>query len=348
MKPKRYRALHITPGLVDYPENGQRSTVLVKKPALDKMNRSFLGKPVFNYTHKVVDIKKAFDFTSEESEKHAVGVISDVGYDVESGYYFADMMIWDEETQDNISNGYGVSNAYVPEVGPGGEYNSVPYNEEVTGGEYDHMAIVEEPRYGDVRIFENSKGVKPMKFKIVWGKKKREQEAIKANAAAEKAKANMDPDKDKNKPDEEMELNADSVLMGEDGEEYPLAEMLEAWKNSNMEDGEEKPTLNMDDEIDVDGKKVTMKELYDNYNANKNAEPPTDTPLEDVVDQKQNSKGEDGEKEEPNQNFLTLKTNANKGEEPTKIKVNTQKNRLERGKKLYGSEPVQAQVQGGN
>lgn len=345
MKPKRYRALHITPGVVDYTDGDQRETVLVKKPALDQMNRSFLGKPVFNFTHKVVDIKNAFDFTSEEIEEHAVGVISDVGYDVESGYYFADMMIWDDETQDNISKGYGVSNAYIPDVEQGGVYNNVPYDEEVIGGEYDHMAIVEEPRYEDVRIFENSKRGKPMKFKIVWGKKKREQEAIKANAAA-KAKENMDPDKDKKKPDEEMELNADSVLMGEDGEEYPLSEMLEAWKKSNMDDPEEKPTLNMEDTVDVDGKEVSVKELYDNYNANKNAEDPTDQPLDDVVDPdlKKNSKGEDGKKEEPNKNFLTLKTNANKGEEPTKIKVNTQKNRLQRGTARYGST---VQVEGG-
>ena len=158
MKPKRYRALHITPGLVDYTDGDQRSTVLIKKPALDLMNPSFLGKPVFNFTHKVVDIKNAFDFTSEEQEKHAVGVISEVGYDVESGYYFADMMIWDEKTQRNIDNGYGVSNAYIPEVEPGGTYNNVPYHQEVMGGKYDHMAIVESPRYGDVKIFENSKG----------------------------------------------------------------------------------------------------------------------------------------------------------------------------------------------
>ena len=361
MEPKRYRALHITPGVVDYTDGDQRETVLIKKPALDKMNRSFLGKPVFNFTHKVVDIENAFDFTSEESDKHAVGLISNVGYDVESGYYFADMMIWDEETQSNIENGYGVSNAYVPEVGPGGEYNSVPYDEEVTGGEYNHMAIVENPRYEEVRIFENSKRKKPMSFTIKWGKKRREAEAIKANAikAAEKAKLNAaDPPDDKEKEKEgETKINADSVLVGEDGEEYPLSEMMEAWKNSNMGDPDDKTTLNMDDEIDVDGKKVTMKELYDNYTANKNAENPTDQPLDDVVkknvkknsaDDKGKEKEKESEKEKPNANFLTLKTNANKGADPDKIKLNTQKSRLERGKKLYGSEPVQAKAQGGN
>ena len=343
MQPKRYRALHITPGVVDYTDGDQRETVLIKKPALDKMNRSFLGKPVFNFAHKVVDIENAFDFTSEEIEEHAVGVISNVGYDLESGYYFADMMIWDEETQTNIDNGYKVSNAYVPDVGPGGEHNSVPYDEEVTGGEYDHMAIVENPRYGDVKIFENSKNGKPM-FKLF---RKKVLEDMKKNMSDPPPDKEKDKDKEKNG----MEMNADSVLVGEDGEEYPLAEMIESYKKSMAPAGDgEKPTINMEDTVEIDGKEVSVKELYDNYNANKNAEPPTDQPLDDVVDpkQKKNSADDKGDdKKKPNENFKTLKINANKGAEPDKIKINTQKSRLERGRKLYGSEPVKA-VSGGN
>lgn len=338
MQPKRYRALHITPGVVDYPEENPPETVLIKKQALDKMNPSFLGKPVFNFVHKPhIDPSKAFEFTNEEIEEHADGVISNVGYDVETGYFFVDMMIWDEGTQDNLDNGYGVSNAYIPERdNSGGDYNSVPYNVEVVDGEYHHMAVVEDPRYGDVRIFENSKKGKPMKWKISWPKKKEEP-----------IKKNMAPEKGKEKEKEEMELNADSVLVGEDGEEYPLSEMVEAYKKSMAPADDGKPTVNMEDTMDIDGKEVSMKELYDNFNANKNAEPPTDEALDDVVDPalKKNSAGNDGEKKKPNENFMTLKTNANKGAEPEKIKVNTEKTRLKRGQSRYGSA---VKVVGGN
>lgn len=337
MKPKRYRALHITPGVVDYTDGDQRVTVLVKKPALDKMNPSFLGKPVFNYTHKVIDAEVAFNFTGEESEKHAVGIISNVGYDVESGYYYTDFMSWDEDTQKNIDNGYGVSNAYLPELALGGTYNSVPYDQEVIGGEYHHLAIVDDPRYGDSIIFENSKGVKPMKFKLFGGKK----EDVKKNTS------------DPPKKEEEMKLNSDSVIVIEDGSEIPISEMVALYKNAADEKkekdkkDEEKPTLNMEDTVDIDGKEVSLQELYDNYCAKKNAEPPTDEPLEDVVDEGLKKNAADDPKK-PNENFNKLKINANKGEEPAKIKLNTQRNRLARGKQLYGSDPVQAQVQGGN
>ena len=335
MKPKRYRALHITPGVVDYTDGDQRETVLIKKPALDKMNRSFLGKPVFNFTHKIIEPEVAFNFTSEESEKHAVGVISNVGYDTETGYFFADMMIWDEETQNNIDEkDYGVSNAYIPDVEAGGIYNNVPYNEEVINGEYHHMAIVAEPRYGDVRIFENSKTGKPMKWKLFGENKK---DAIK------NVKKNMAPKKpEEKKDDEEMSLNMNSIIVDEKGNETPLSEMVEVYKNAADEEKkkekDEKPTLNMEDTMEIDGKEVSVKELYDNYCAKKNAEPPTDEPLDDVVDPDLKKNSSDvGKKKEPNENFLKLKTNANKGAKPDKIKVNTQKTRLERGTARYGS-----------
>ena len=95
---------------------------------------------------------------------------------------------------------------------------------------------------------------------------------------------------------------------------------------------------------EIDGKEVPVKELYDNYCAKKNAEPPTDQPLEDVVDEdlKKNSAGKDDKKEKANENFLKIKANANKGADPVKPKVNTQRNRLERGKARYGS-TVQAE-----
>ena len=324
MKPKRYRALHITPGVVDYTDGDRRETVLIRKPALDQMNRSFLGKPVFNFAHKTIDPEKAFDFTSEEIEEHAAGIISNVGYDVESGYFFADMMIWDEETQENIDvKGYLVSNAYIPDVEKGGVYNNVPYDEEVIGGEYYHMAIVKEPRYGDVKIFENSKKGKTMKFTL-FSKKKEEP---KKNA--------VDPPVEEKKPDdkEEMAINSDSVLVDEEGNEIALSELVEAYKTGKG--AEEKPMINMEDTIDVDGEEVSVKDLYDNYCSKKNAEPPTNKPQESVVDNAVKTNSADYAK--PNDHFKKLKANASKGEEPEKIVINTEKTRLKRGKALYGS-----------
>ena len=338
MEPKRYTALHITPGLVDYTEEGQRETVLIKKEALDKMNRSFLGKPVFNFIHKIISPDVAFDFTGEEVEKYAVGIVSEIGYDVESGYYTVNMMVWDEKTQENIDeNGFNVSCAYVPETIDGGIYNNVPYDEEVIDGEYHHMAIVEDPRYGDARIFANSKntkygGVMSKKIKLLnLGKTKKQRQ-------------NMVPDekKETETDKDEMSMNMDSVLVDEEGNEFPVSELVENYKASMKENMEKEETVvNMEDTISIDGKEVSMKDLYDNYRAKENAEPPTDEPLEDVVDQtmKENSLGDnDGDKKTPNANFKKLKVNASQGMTfDSKPKVETQRSRIERGKNRYGS-----------
>ena len=170
-----------------------------------------------------------------------------------------------------------------------------------------------------------------MKFKLNFGKNKKED-----------MKKNMAPEKPEEKPEaEEMEMNMDSVLVDEEGNEYPVSELVENYKMSqNSEPETEETVVNMEDTVTIDGKEVSMKELYDNYCARKNAEPPTDQPLEDVVDEdlKKNSLGdEDGDKETPNKNFRKLKINASQGAEIEKIKVNTQKTRLDRGRARYGS-----------
>lgn len=325
--PKRYRSKHIIPGIVDYEDGNQKNTVLVKKEVLDKMNPSFVGKPVFNFIHKIIDAETAFNFTEEEKEKQAVGIVSDVGYDIESGYFIADLMIWDEDTQQNIDKkGFNVSCAYIPVAGEGGVYNNVPYDEEIIDGEYHHMAIVEDPRYNEAVIFENSKpGGKVAKFKLNFGKNK-----VLKNEAP--------PENDKKKEPEEKELsvNGDSIVKDEDGSEYSMNELMENMRQvkKNTEE-EEVPTMNMEDTVDVDGEEYTVREMVDNMKAKKNAEPPTDTPLEDVV--KENSLEE---KKEGEKNFKIIQNAVIKDEVKARTPVTTRKSRLEAGRNRYGS-PVE-------
>jgi hypothetical protein len=104
--PKKYTCQFIEPGLISY-ENEGMGKVLILKDALDKMAPSFIGKPVVDLTHK--------DATPENFEKIADGVISDVYWKDEIGWYCCDFIVWDEETKKNIESGkFSVSCAYVP------------------------------------------------------------------------------------------------------------------------------------------------------------------------------------------------------------------------------------------
>jgi len=325
--PKRYRIFHVSPGLVRYTgENGEEHLVLVRKEVLDRMNPTFKGKPVFNETHKIIDAETAFNFSSGELAEMADGVVSDVGYDEETNRYWVDAMIWDEQTQNNIEkNGYGASNAYIPESGPGGIYNNMPYDEEVISADYHHLAIVSNPRYSDTQIIQNSNSGGIMKLKLNIGKKK----AVRKNEVEEPEEIDDEV--------EEMEVNADAVLEV-DGESVPVSEMVENFRNMKKAQSEAGGgSVSMDDTIEIDGEEVPMKTLYEAYKSKTNETvEPTDDPLEDSV--KQNSLGdEDGAKNKPNKNFRTIQNAAGKTEKREKPEVDTLRKRLVRGKSRYGS-----------
>lgn len=326
--PKRYRAEFISPGIVSYEDTGA-GKVLVLEEALNRMQRSFIGKPVVNFIHKDLTPEEAYKLSNDDLESLADGVVSDVGVIEDGprkGWHYADMIIWDEATKNNIDlYGFNVSCAYTPTKvdSTGGRHNSIDYDEEVIDGIYDHMAIVEYPRYEQAKIYENSKTPKEVKvgnFIMKIFEKKEPQQLQNSE----------DSKKDEGK---EVELE-NTVYVNSEGEEIPLKEMAASYKANKKKNAVQK--LNADDEVEIDGEKMKAKDLYDNYKKNKcsskkkNAEPATDEDLHEVVDeqkQKQNAK-------EEKENFSKLE-NAINTEESIIPGVKTKSDRLERGKQKY-------------
>lgn len=328
--PKRYRAFFITPGLADYTAEGI-GAVLVQKPVLDKMNSTFVGMPVVNRVHTDLEPEELFNMSSEEKTQIADGVVAATGYDEESGWYWADMLIWNEETQKNIEDGYSVSCAYdVLELDDeGGTFNNVPYEEEVLDGEYVHMAIVPNPRYERAYIIKNSKpGGKTVKIKF----------------SKKKVNKNAEPEAKPVEEEEEtsMENAEDGVVELENGEQIPLSELVDMYETKKEEEAaamENAGTVyNMDDEVEVDGEKMTVKELLAacGYGETKeNAESPLDEEAEPVQKEMKNSV----QKKAPvNQK---VRNSAGKESEQIKRNVNTRTERLSRGKSRYGTPVAQ-------
>ncbi len=350
---KSYRLYHVSPGLTQYtnPQTGEDYNVLVKKETLDEMNRSFQPIPVFNQ-HKSVEADEAFDFKNGAAENLAEGTVYEVGYDESSGMFYADAVIWDKETQDLIEKGYGVSNSYTAEeVAPGGLYNNVPYDEEVTKGTYRHIAIVSNPRYSGTRIMQNSeskKGGLIMNFKLLFSKK---------TAATPKENAKKENEVEDVEKKDTMEVDAASTVEV-DGNTIPLADMVSAYKAKNQ--ATEVPSLSMTDTVTVDDKEVPVKDLYDAYQAtqtgpmvNTTAENSKDsqtattetktventkaTKTDSAVEPKTDESGQDPQKAAPNDHFKVVKNAAQKAPEETKKVHNTPLNRQRHGKKLYGT-----------
>lgn len=326
--PKKYRAYYITPGLADYSAEGI-GAVLAQKPVLDKMSPTFVGMPVVNFSHTDKEPEELFNMSSEEKGEFADGVVAATGYDEEKGWYWADMMIWDEETQKNINSGYSVSCAYdVTEIeDEGGTYNNVPYEEEVLDGNYIHMAIVPNPRYERAYIIQNSKpGGKTVKIKF-----------------KKKTVKNAEPEKEpieNSEEEESMENAADGVVEMENGDQVPVSELVEMYEKKKSEELENAAQVyNMEDEVELpDGEKITVKELLSacgyGEESLENAEPPQDDEAEPVQKEMQNSKP--GKKPANKK----IQNAANKDSEPIKRNINTKRERLSRGNSRYGS-PVE-------
>ena len=306
VKAKRYRAEFIEPGLVSY-RDMNAGMVFVSREAIDQMLPSFVGCPVFNLSHKETETEDAFDFdkmfsmTKEEKAALADGIISATGWNLETGWAWADMLIFDEETQKNLDKRdkdgrpvFSVSCAYIPtDTGPNGVRNNIKFDEEVLTGMFTHMAVVDTPRYEGAKVYENSKGGEKVKTFKLFTKKPKLNSAV-------------PPPKEKPEEGEEMK-NAEEAYVVVGDEKIALSDLIDAYKSTEEK---EEPTedgnlLNSEDEVDMgEGKKVKVAELVAAYSKKNEALEPTDPKdVEPVV--KTNSI-----KERPNANFKTLKNAA--------------------------------------
>lgn len=143
--PSRYYARHIKEGLVHYLENGTDTLYLVKNEALKKMNKSFEGKPIYVRHVDSVDM--------ERLRETADGYVVKSFYNEFDGAWWAEIMVVSDAGHAAVKKGWAVSNCYSPtEYGDGGVYHDIEYQKEVRNGEYEHLAIVPNPRYEEAVI----------------------------------------------------------------------------------------------------------------------------------------------------------------------------------------------------
>lgn len=180
--PKSYRANFIESGVCHYADLGsckvcgdqhacgnngdecqtEGATILVPDTALDRMSKTFIGKPVIDMEHKDVSPN-----TIPSGE--AQGIVTRVWK--ENGWHYCDFLVWDKQAQEHCDGGlFSVSCAYEPtKVDENeGEYHNIPYSSTIEDGVYTHLAIVQSPRYEQAKIYVNakSKGGKEMSWKF--------------------------------------------------------------------------------------------------------------------------------------------------------------------------------------
>jgi len=148
VKGQVYYGLHFTPGVAEYAgegQDGKASRIFISGNTAKEMDSSFQGCPVF------VDHK-------EEIDKHdftnADGYVSESFFNKSDGCHWAKFVVTTEAGEAAINaNGWVLSNAYYPTGSKGGGvWHGVKYDEEVIAAEYEHLAIVQNPRYTESMI----------------------------------------------------------------------------------------------------------------------------------------------------------------------------------------------------
>ena len=142
-KGKIYYGIHFYPGVAEYREpGGEPYRVFLNEDTLRAMDPTFAGRPIF--VEHVDDVSENMDQLREEAD----------GWVIESFFNSADGKHWvkfiavSDKAERAIKSGMKLSNAYVPKsFGSSGLWNGVQYAKEITGGEYEHLAIVKHPRY---------------------------------------------------------------------------------------------------------------------------------------------------------------------------------------------------------
>ncbi len=335
-EPQVYYGRHISAGVCGY----LQETILITDDTLKKMDTTFAGKPVY-VDHQSVDLPNL--------QTQADGYVSESFYLKEDGSHWAKFIAVSDKAHEAIKNGYRLSNAYKPiAFGVGGTWHNVSYDREIVEGEYNHLALVKNPRY------EESIILTPEQFKQYKEEKAKQLEQMvnsKENPEGEK-KMKWNLFKKDKTPADDLQ---NSIVKLEDGTEMELQTILNAVAKKNEEDkakaDEEKKKEEekkndeelMKKEIKVGEKSMSVEDLVKEYQqmCKKNEETDEEKKKKEEEEKKKkdeeekNKKNALEEEEKRKQELLNAGNDIFKND--VKVVADTSERQLARGAEKYGS-----------
>jgi len=304
IEPKIFYGLHFCPGVAEY-TNSER--IYIPESTAKKMDATFPGRPV--YVEHV-----------DGHDKEPDGYVVESFFNPFDGMHWAKFIVTSEEGQRKIQDGWRLSNAYfVTGKGDGGKNHNVEYAYEVLDATYDHLAIVQAPRYEESVILNLDE------FKAYNEQKKNALEQLKNSEDIEKGKEN-------GYDIQEPKKNGVRI-------------MFSFFKKEKIENGDEVKNLVV---TLKNGQEMTVEKLVEMANKKNEDEE------EEEKKKKENEEAEKAKKEEEEKKNAEDAEKKKKEEEEEENKKNEIKNAMEnalknssekvlhvdqvaRGKSLYGS-----------
>jgi len=329
--PKFYYAKHMHEGVCGY----NAETIFINTDTIKKMMPSFDGKPIY-----VQHDERSQEERLATLAETAQGFVTETFYNEMDGWVWSKIMITDDAAHEAIEKGWAVSNAYIPtEFKGGGERFNVPYDREFTDGVFTHLAIVNNPRYEEAKIFT------PDQFKAYQDGKRQQLNELKNSKPSEEKKGTF-MKFFKNKKEEVSTVDADSLveLTNEKGEtvEIPVQEMINAVLASQKKE----------QVVTVGDKEMPLSELVNSYQklnakAKKNADDEKKKDCEnadedDAETLEKENEDEDKKEESEKDNSKDKKDHFEEMKNATKTKVTplaiqTTMSKVQRGASMYGS-----------
>jgi len=289
-----FYGLHFFPGIAEYRKPGEDPyRVLINQETISAMNDSFRGKPVY-----------VGHVDGQEDYSKADGWVIESFFLPCDGHTWCRFIVTSDEAKAAIKNGNRLSNAYTPRAfKQGGLWHGADYYKEVVSAEYDHLAIIPDPRYAESIILS------PEQFKQYVDKKTAELAQV-ANSADEQIHINEGENTmafwKKTKVENSLELESTMVDLPKSKTQCDLKTLINEMDDYRLEMKLPK-MANDDHHVQVgegDGsRKMSVKELKDAYcNAMKDMEEmkkknDSESMERDAVseEKKMEMKGKDGE-----------------------------------------------------
>lgn len=348
--PKVYYGLHMVPGVAEYNTPAFKGRLFIGEEAIKNMDPSYKGKPV--YVRHVDEI----DLPNLQTE--ADGYVIRSFYNKSDGKHWAEFIVVSDKGHEAIAKKWKLSNAYqTKEMAGGGQWHSVEFQKEVIKGEYEHLAIVPDPRY------EESIILTPEEFKAYNSEKESELQRL-ANSKETVSMFNIFK---KTKVENSSDYESLSVTLPKSKIDMTLTQLvteMDVIKNMNgYASGDHMVKINDKEEMSVsqlakkynammmmEKEKAEKAENEDDEMAGEKAENEAEVPKEEAAAEKDEAKkNEDDDKKKKEEemksskknskddkHFEALKNARDKASDESKF-VDTSMDQLSRGKSRYGS-----------
>lgn len=216
--PKIYYGMHFAQGVAEYREKGvEPYRVFINEATAKKMDRTFEGRPLV-----VLHTEESLEEILPNIMEKADGFVIESFFNQADGKHWAKFLVITDEGHQAIAKGWALSNCYkIRKPGRSGQWQGMDFQNEVLEGEYEHLAIVPNPRYESVIMT-------PEDFKAYNDSKKSELALRLANSndKGDKMKISFFKKQKVEKLDNAADLESLSVILPKSKAEVTVAEAI--------------------------------------------------------------------------------------------------------------------------